>query len=287
MIGQRVRKPDGFVLGRGQLELFVRCPRCFWLLRRHGISLPKGFPPTLYRALEGLLIAEFDRYRKRGLLHPLLKHGGVDARPFRDLDTLQTWRSAARGLRWRDPATGWTLHAPLTDLLEDPDRRLVVLDYAPSGSNRALVRPEHRLHVDLSAFLLARMGYKTSPKAYRVFFMIGRNHVLPGRLALRGDLVSVPQRPKRILRLFRQAVATAESDRMPRPSASCDLCRWFAQAVHIPRRDIPRHLPVHTRNGFHRFRPSARKQEGRFKQLGGRLFHFPLLRRRVRKGGEG
>ena len=48
-------------LSRWQLNLFSECPRCFWLVNRCGIKLPKALPFALNNAIDRLLKAEFDQ----------------------------------------------------------------------------------------------------------------------------------------------------------------------------------------------------------------------------------
>jgi len=42
-------------LSRAQLQLFTDCPRCFWLVNRHGVKQPKGYPLALNIAMDQLL----------------------------------------------------------------------------------------------------------------------------------------------------------------------------------------------------------------------------------------
>jgi hypothetical protein len=130
-----------------QLELALRCQRCFWLAKRHGVRLPQTFPPALHLALDGLLKAEFDAYRKRRILHPVFKETISAARLFRDTDTLRHWRNPSHGLRWKDPTTGYTLHTTIHDLLEFPNGALVE------------VYPSYQLQLVVATFLLLLLGY--------------------------------------------------------------------------------------------------------------------------------
>ena len=48
-----------FALSRSKVELFMDCPRCFYLDRRLGIARPAGFPFNLNPAVDALLKTEF------------------------------------------------------------------------------------------------------------------------------------------------------------------------------------------------------------------------------------
>ena len=56
-----------FRLSRSKLELFLECPRCFYLDRVRGIGRPPGFPFNLNSAVDTLLKKEFDIQFKRAL----------------------------------------------------------------------------------------------------------------------------------------------------------------------------------------------------------------------------
>jgi len=220
-------------LSRWQLELFLECPRCFWLLKQHGVKQPEGYPLAINAVIDSLLKAEFDQYRAKGELHPILTEHHVSARLFGDLKKLQEWRSNFQGLRWTDPATGHTLYGAVDDILEFPDGSLAVLDYKSSGAREITIYPSYQLQVDVYTFLLQRLGYKTAPEAFFAFFMVVKDEGFRDRLPFRRTLVAVTPHPERVLDLFRQAVALALSSQMPEPGKGCDLCRWFSEANPI------------------------------------------------------
>ena len=75
MATAKLYRPDNdtpFALSRPKVELFMGCPRCFYLDRRLGIARPAGFPFNLNSAVDALLKREFDRYRAEGAPHPLM-----------------------------------------------------------------------------------------------------------------------------------------------------------------------------------------------------------------------
>ena len=46
---------EPFKLSRTKIDLFVECPRCFYLDRRLGVSRPPMFPYSLNQAVDTLL----------------------------------------------------------------------------------------------------------------------------------------------------------------------------------------------------------------------------------------
>ena len=220
-------------LSRWQLNTFVECPRCFWLLKRHHIKPPEGYPLALNLAMDHLLKAEFDAYRRRGESHPVFVHAGIAVRLFRDVERLSVWRNNFQGLRWTDPQTGWTLYGAVDDVVEFPDGSLAVLDYKSSGAREAALYPSYQLQMDVYTFLLQRLGYATAPQAFFAFFLAVKDDGFGGRLPFRSQLLTMTPQPERVPALFAQAIAVAQSPRLPNPGAECKLCAWFSQANPI------------------------------------------------------
>jgi hypothetical protein len=70
-----------FKLSRSKIDLFLDCPRCFYMDRKLGVGRPPGYPFALNSAVDALLKQEFDIHRANGTKHPLIEKYGVDARP--------------------------------------------------------------------------------------------------------------------------------------------------------------------------------------------------------------
>lgn len=218
------------VLSRWQLELSLKCPRCFWLLKRHGIKPPEGYPLALNNAMDRLLKQEFDRYRAEGKTHPLLEANGLRARLFPDALKLKVWRNNREGLRWKDGQSGAVLFGAVDDVLEFPDGKLAVLDYKSSGAAEATVYDSYAFQLDVYTFLLQRLGFETAPHGYIAFFMAVRDDGFNGRLPFTGVLKEVKVRPERVEGVFREALVLAGRDQAPGPGEECDNCRWFDEA---------------------------------------------------------
>ena len=70
-----------FSISRSKIDLFLECPRCFYLDRKLGLGRP-GMPGfALNSAVDTLLKNEFDLLRKNGQRHELMIKYGIDAIP--------------------------------------------------------------------------------------------------------------------------------------------------------------------------------------------------------------
>ncbi|MCX7881103.1 MAG: PD-(D/E)XK nuclease family protein, partial [Patescibacteria group bacterium] len=82
---------EPFRISRSKMELFLECPRCFYLDRRLGLNRPESPAFTLNSAVDHLLKNEFDLLRKKGQRNLLMKEFDVNAIPFNHPDFYK-WR---------------------------------------------------------------------------------------------------------------------------------------------------------------------------------------------------
>src|SRR5438105_1204329 len=87
-----------FKISRSKIDLFIQCPRCFWLDRRLKISRPSIPSFSLNSAVDHLLKLEFDQIRADGRQHPLQKKYNIDAKPVAH-DKLNIWRENFQGVQ--------------------------------------------------------------------------------------------------------------------------------------------------------------------------------------------
>ena len=93
-------REEPFEVSRSQIESFLRCPACYWMLRRKGIKFP-GMPGFLLNtATDTLLKKDFDKYRELQQPHPFMERNGLGHLvPFQHED-FETWtKSLQLGLR--------------------------------------------------------------------------------------------------------------------------------------------------------------------------------------------
>jgi hypothetical protein len=62
-----------FKLSRSGIELYLECPRCFFINHRFGIRRPSGPPFNINSLVDRLLKKEFDVHRVNATTHPLMQ----------------------------------------------------------------------------------------------------------------------------------------------------------------------------------------------------------------------
>ena len=123
-----------FKLSRSKIELFIECPRCFYIDRRLGVGRPPGFPFNLNSAVDTLLKKEFDFYRENSQQHPLLEKYDVDAHPVPHQD-LDKWRQNFTGIQYLHEPTNLLISGAIDDLWQNSNEEYIVVDYKATSKN--------------------------------------------------------------------------------------------------------------------------------------------------------
>jgi len=220
-------------LSPNSLNLFLECPLCFWLEKREGIKRPPPYPYALNAAIDKLLKEEFDYYRRKGELHPMLIENNIQAKLFENQELLNEWRSNFKGIRYYDSQLSATLFGAVDDILEFPDRKLAPLDYKSTGSKEANIYERFQLQMDVYAYLLEKNNFSTTGKGYLAFYIVNKEDGFEGRLPFRRELKEIKTDPSRVPKLFRKAVALLESNIPPLHSSNCKFGQWFDEVSNL------------------------------------------------------
>jgi len=116
-----------FKVSRSKIDLFIECPRCFYVDRRLGTARPPGFPFNLNSAVDSLLKSEFDTHRHAGTQHPLQTTYGIDAVPARH-DKIDSWRQNFTGVQHLHTRTNLLVFGAIDDLWIDAKGSYLVVD---------------------------------------------------------------------------------------------------------------------------------------------------------------
>ena len=163
-----------FALSRSKVDLFLQCPRCFYLDRRLGIARPAGFPFNLNSAVDALLKTEFDCYRREGKPHPLMVEAGINAVPAPH-PLLDTWRENFKGVRTVHEATGFELFGAIDDLWRDLETdELIVVDYkATSKATEVTLNADwqigYKRQMEFYQWLLRQRGERVARRGWFVY----------------------------------------------------------------------------------------------------------------------
>ena len=136
-------EPDSampFRLSRGKIDMFVQCPRCFYLDRRLGLGRPSMPGWALNSAVDQLLKNEFDLLREKGEAHRLMIDYGIKAIPFSHPD-LSEWRDDYyhfKGASIIHKKTNLEICGIVDDIWINKKKELLIVDYKATSTTREI-----------------------------------------------------------------------------------------------------------------------------------------------------
>lgn len=226
-----MKNSKGIKLSPNSLNLYYECPLCFWLEKKEGIRRPQPYPYALNAAVDVLLKEEFDKYRKKGELHPLLVAYNVPAKLFPNQELLNEWRNNFKGIRYYDIELDATLFGAVDDILEFSEGKLAAMDYKSTGSKTANVYDRFQLQMDIYTFLLEKNGYKTIKKGVMAFYVVDKENGFVDRLPFKKEIQVIDTDSSYVQKIFSEAVMLLKKESPPSHSSDCQYGRWQKEAI--------------------------------------------------------
>lgn len=161
-------------LSRSKIELFLECPKCFYIDNKLGTKQPPLPSFQINKAVDNQLKNEFDTHRTNGNKHPFQKEYGIDAIPAKN-ENLDVWRDNFQGVDFFHEKTGLLVSGAIDDLWVKPNGEHIVVDYKATAKEEPVSKLEGKWHdkykkqVEVYQWLLRRRGLKVSDTAYFVY----------------------------------------------------------------------------------------------------------------------
>jgi hypothetical protein len=238
--GYKVRSSDWnyggpkWKLSRSKIDLFMDCPRCFYLDNKLGVARPKGPSFTLNIAVDALLKKEFDLHRVKGSVHPLLKKYGVDAIPFSH-DEMGAWRENFVGIQHRHEPTGFLITGAVDDIWIDKNDNLIVVDYKATSKDGKMDtlddtkwQNQYKRQMEIYQWLLRQQGFNVSDTGYFVYVNGKKDkEAFDGKLEFDVTLIAHTGKGEWIENTLLAAKKCLDDSRIPKESAGCDHCSYI------------------------------------------------------------
>lgn len=238
---KRIYRPgqsEPFAVSRSKIELFERCPRCFYLDRRFGVGQPPPAPYTLNSAVDGLLKKEFDAHRAAATRHPLMEHYGLKAIPF-DHPKLNSWRENFEGVRALHPPTNFTVFGAIDDLWIGDDGKVHVVDYKATAKDSEITldadwQIAYKRQAEIYQWLLRRNDLTVSDTAYFVY-VNGRKdrEAFDGKLEFDVHLLPYTGSDAWLEPTLLKMKETLEATSPPASSPTCEFCQYVAERTKV------------------------------------------------------
>lgn len=230
---------EAFRLSRSKIDLFIECPRCFYLDRRIGVPRPQGFPFNLNSAVDLLLKKEFDVHRKDGTPHPYMIENNIPAIPFVHKD-IDTWRENFVGAQTLHAETNLLITGAVDDVwiyTDGPDKdKLIIVDYkATSKDGEVSLDAEwqdgYRRQIEVYQWIFRRLGFNVSDTGYFVYANGLRDK--PGfdnKLEFAIKMISYTGKTDWVDKTLLEIKKCLDNDQIPKEGDDCEYCAYRTAA---------------------------------------------------------
>lgn len=232
------RKPDWnfggprWRLSRSKIDLFVECPRCFYVDNKLGVARPPGFPFNLNSAVDALLKKEFDTHRVAKTAHPIMTQYGVDAVPFQHAQ-IDIWRENFKGVEHKHEPTGFTVSGAVDDVWVNPAGELIVVDYKSTSKDARIEALDQDWHdgykrqMEVYQWLLRQRGFAVSDTGYFVYANASKDRAaFDGILEFEVTLIAHTGNGDWIEPTLLKIKNCLEGEAIPTPGNDCDYCAY-------------------------------------------------------------
>jgi len=213
-----------YKLSPSTLNLFIECPRCFWLHINKGIKRPRGIFPSLPGGMDTAIKKYFDKYRVKGLLPPEID-GRVDGKLFDDIKILEKWRDwRSTDLCYEDKTLNASLSGALDDCIVD-NGYYVPLDYKTRGYElKADPRTYYQNQLDCYCLILESKGYKTKGISYLIYYY-PKEVREEGIVEFFVEPIMIETNIETARETFEKAVKVLNGS-LSDSSSECEYCNW-------------------------------------------------------------
>ena len=222
---------DSYKISRTGIELYVKCPRCFYLDKKLGIKRPSSPPYSLNSAVDHLLKLEFDVHRVKGETHPLIKEYGIDAIPYSHKD-IDIWRANFTGVQYLHPKTNLYIYGAIDDVWVNPSGELHVVDYKSTAKDTEVNLDSewqmgYKRQMEVYQWLLRRNEFNVSNTGYFVYCNgIKDKEAFDAKLEFNIKVIPYVGNDNWIEDTLENIKSCLDSDKIPEYSNECEWCEY-------------------------------------------------------------
>ena len=221
-----------YKLSRSRIDVFLKCPRCFYIDRRLGVDRPPSCHFTLNSAVERLVKKEFDIHRAKGSRHPLMKSYGIDAVPYQH-EKMNEWRDALhRGITYLHKETNLLITGGIDDVWINPKKELHIVDYKATSKDGEVNldadwQKSYKWQMEVYQWLFKKNGFKVSKTGYFVYCNGDADkEAFDGRLEFDVKVIPYEGDDSWVEGKIVEAYQCLLSSKLPKAGEKCDYCTY-------------------------------------------------------------
>ncbi len=221
-----------FKLSRSKLENFMKCPRCFYLDRRLGVSQPSIPAFTLNSAVDELLKKEFDIYRGQKKAHPLMVQYGIDAVPFAH-PMLSQWQENFKGVQHHHLDTNLIVTGAVDDLWQASSGEIFVVDYKSTSTRDPIdldseYKQAYKRQIEIYQWLLRKQNLRVASTGYFLFANANKDkRAFDGKLVFDLQIIAYAGDDSWVEDVICKAYQCLKSETIPDYSSDCEYCQYY------------------------------------------------------------
>ncbi len=235
------KSKEAYKISRSKIDMFLKCPRCFYLDQRLSVKQPSMPAFTLNNAVDTLFKKEFDIHRANGEAHPLMKEYGIPAIPFQH-PKMDEWRYNFTGVQVLHKPTNFLVFGAVDDIWVTKDKVLVVVDYKSTSTYRKIDLNDkwkqwYKIQMEIYQWLLRRQedlkkdGYKVSPKGFFVYANARKDEkAFDAKLEFNLEIIPYIGDESWVEKTLLEMKECLMSESMPKANTECEYCEYRKKA---------------------------------------------------------
>lgn len=221
-----------FRISRSKIDLFINCPKCYYLDRRLGVAQPPGYPFSLNSAVDFLLKKEFDIHRVKKTKHPLMEQYGVDAIPLSH-EKIDEWRdSFRRGITATIDHTNIIISGGVDDVWINPKGKFIIVDYKATSKEGEINldapwQDGYKRQMEIYQWLFKKNKYPVSRTGYFVYCN-GKTdrEAFDGKLEFDTTIIPYKGDTSWVEKTVHDAISCLQGGTIPGSGEDCDYCKY-------------------------------------------------------------
>jgi len=239
-------------LSRSKIDLFMNCPRCFYVDNKLGTARPRGFPFNLNSAVDALFKKEFDVHRKAGTKHPIMEEYNVDVVPFQH-PNMEVWRENFKGVQTLHTPTGFTVSGAVDDIWVNPQGEVNVVDYKSTSKDETIASLDqdwqigYKRQMEIYQWLLRQNDLTVSNTGYFVYAnAYSDREAFDNKLDFEVTLIEYTGDDSWIEPTLLNIKACLDDPRVPKANDECEYCQYREAAGSVLQKNKEERLGAKT-----------------------------------------
>lgn len=207
------------------LNIFIDCPKCFYLTVKEGFSRPRGPMPSIATGIDSLIKEYFEFYRKKQKLPPFLT-GKVEGKLISNLKKTYYYDI--------EENPNYYLWGRLDEVIQNPDGLYVPLDHKTRASlPEGIPHPAYQFQLGIYSLLLKKENKGEEVKfGYLVYYYPEKSMTdfdadeIKNIINFSFEVKKVELDIKQIKEVIKNAIDCLDRNIVPEKGENCEYCNW-------------------------------------------------------------